>query len=421
MDYQKSQDYINSLATFGIQLGLDNISSLLKRIGSPHQKLKMIIHVAGTNGKGSTVAFLNSILSEAGFKAGIYTSPHLLSFTERITINNNPISEEEVAKGLTFIRKNTPKNLNLTYFEIATTLAFHYFALEEVDIAIIEVGLGGRLDATNVVNSQIAVITNIDYEHKDWLGNSLAEIAYEKAGIIKENSLVVTGATSKEAFSVIEEKAKEKSSFLYALNRDIKYQINSSKFTVWGDDFRYQDLEIGLLGRHQIINAALVVGVVELLRKKGINISLEELRRGFKKAIWHGRAQILSENPTILLDGAHNPSAISSLRLFLEDRYLKNPKIIILGILKDKDVKEIVRELLEKVEDNVRVILCEPNCYRALSTKEIKKEVLKYLNGDRIKEIKNIREALKYAKDIATKNHLICVTGSLYMVAEALA
>lgn len=423
MNYQQSQDYINSLATFGIQLGLDNISSLLAKIGNPHKNLKLIIHVAGTNGKGSTVAFLNSILNEAGFKVGVYTSPHLISFTERIAINHKPILKEEVAQGLTFIKENIPKDLNLTYFEVATALAFHYFSQNEVDVAILEVGLGGRLDATNVVSSQIAVITNIDYDHKDWLGDTLAKIAYEKAGIIKENSIVVTGTTFKEALLVIEEVAKEKNSPLFVLDRDIEYQINHSKFSVWGDGFKHQDLEIRLLGRHQVLNAALAISVIELLRKKGINISLKELRRGLKKAIWPGRAQILAKNPTILLDGAHNPSGANSLRLLLKDRYAKNPKIIILGILKDKDIKEIIKELFEGADDNMDdnvVVLCEPNCARALSTKEIKKEVLEYLNVDKIKEIKSIKEALKFAKEIATRDHLICITGSLYTVGEAL-
>lgn len=420
MNYQQSQDYINSLATFGIQLGLDNISSLLTKIGNPHQKLKLIIHVTGTNGKGSTVAFLNSILSEAGFKVGVYTSPHLLSFTERIALNHKLISEEEVAQGLTFIKKSIPRGINLTYFEVATALAFHYFSQNEVDITILEVGLGGRLDATNVINSQIAVITNIDYEHTEWLGNTLAKIAYEKAGIIKENSMVVTGAAFKEALLVIEEVAKEKNSSLSVLGRDIKYQIDHGKFSVRGDGFKYQDLEISLLGRHQVVNAALAISVVELLKKKGINVSLEELGKGLKKANWPGRAQILSKNPTILLDGAHNPSAANSLRLLLEDGYSRKPKIIILGILKDKDIKEIIKELFKKVDDTIIVVLCEPNCSRALLTEEIKKEVLKYLKEDKVKEIKKIKEAIEYAKEIATKDHLICVTGSLYTVAEAL-
>jgi len=418
MNYQESQDYLNNLSQFGIQLGLNNISLLLDKIKSPQQRLKLIIHVTGTNGKGSTIAFLNSILSEAGFKVGVYTSPHLISFTERIAINHTPILEEEVAEGLTYIRENIPEGLNLTYFEVTTALAFHYFAQKKVDLTLLEVGLGGRLDATNVVNSQISVITNIDYDHTDWLGDSLAKIAFEKAGIIKKNSEVITGVASGEALSVIERRALEMKSSLYLVNKDIKYRVEKSN-TIWGEDFKYQNLELGLMGKHQTANAALALMAVELLRKKGVNISEEEIKRGLKKAKWLGRAQVISENPTILLDGAHNPGGAKALRELIEERYFQRPRIMIIGILKDKDVSGIIKELLGK-DELVQVILCEPDCERALFTSEIRKEVLKYISEENVQEIKEIKKALNLAKDKATKDHLICVTGSLYTVAEVL-
>lgn len=439
MNYEQTMAYFDELQLFGVHLGLKNITYLLQLLDNPHQKFNSI-HITGSNGKGSTATFVASILSKGSnigntsIKVGLYTSPHLLSFTERIVINNIPISEEKVAEIMSLIvpilEKNwTTKQNHPTYFEVATALAFYYFAQEKIDIAVLEVGLGGRLDATNVVTPLVSCITNIELEHVGVLGETLTDIAYEKAGIIKQGIPVVTASTQKEALDVIEMICKQKNCPLYCVEEDkdsisdIRFKIEAlNKFTVSGLHNIYPNLQTKLLGYHQMINASTAIGIVELI--ESVNISIDSIRKGLAEAKWQGRMEIISENPLIVLDGAHNPAGAMALRRTLQECFSEYNLIFVIGVLSDKDIRNIVKELLCDNNSISEIIITQPQSERAFSTEAIKKEVSAYTSSITIRL--TVSSALKYARQIAltantkgTKT-LICVTGSLYTIADAM-
>ncbi len=429
MNYSKTIEYLNNLERFGIQLGLERITRLLELLGNPHQDLKCI-HVAGTNGKGSTTTFIGEILKNAGFKVGIYTSPHFVSFTERITINSIPIPEVEVAKIISEkilpVIKILPSHP--TYFEIATALAFLYFAQEKVDFAVLEVGLGGRLDATNVVTPLVSVITSIGLEHQDVLGETIEKIAGEKAGIIKQGVPVVTSAHQPEVLKVIEKVAKLKDAKLYQVGRDIKFVIkqfpansNSNyQFSVKGILKEYCGLQTSLLGYHQVINAAVAISAIEVLQKQyGFKITTRDIKNGLLQARIRGRLELIKKAPYILLDGAHNPPSAAVLRKAWDDYFSNMKLILVLGILQDKDVGGMVKELLQGNKNLKLVIITQPKINRSSAPAKIYDEVSKYTNKIHIRS--PVAEGIKYAEAIAESMDLICITGSLYTVAEAIA
>ncbi len=423
-NYTECIDYLYSLQRFGIKFGLNNISILLNALDSPHNKFRSI-HIAGTNGKGSVATILGSILKSYGHKVGIYTSPHLVDYCERITVNGITISHEkiiELTNEIVNIIQNTPdfKNAHPTYFEVTTAQAFKYFAEEKVDFAIIEVGMGGRLDATNVITPLLSIITSIGLEHTDILGDTIPKIAREKAGIIKQNIPVITGASS-EALETINQIAQEKQAPLYVSGKNFHSEIKSidikgNCFNYYGINNTWKDLFVSLAGEHQINNACLSLAGIEILNQlKIISIEKENIYNGLKSAYWPGRMEVISSDPIILLDGAHNPDGARTLRYSLE-KFFPNKRIyLIIGILKDKD-REKILELLCPIA--YEVILTTIAYERASDPGELYKIAIKY--NKNIKIILNINESINHAKTLASRNDLICIAGSLYVIGEAI-
>lgn len=385
MTYDDTLNYIYGRETFGIKFGLANIKSLLEKLGNPHNYLKFI-HITGTNGKGSCCAMLASILQEEGYKVGLYTSPHLMDFTERIKINNKNIPKKDVVR---IFKKINPLLETHTFFEVVTALAFKYFYDKKVDFVIAEVGMGGRLDATNVITPLLSVITNVSLEHTGYLGSTIEKIAREKAGIIKKGIPTVTLAEG-IALDVIKDVCKKMNSALYIpeINRDVKTNLR---------------------GSFQLMNASACLKSVDVLRGSGIIISDAAVSRGLSKVIWPARFEFIYKN--ILLDCAHNPAAIGVL--VDELRNLKYSRLIILtGILKDKDIKSMIAVLNPLAS---RFILARPNINRASDPGYIANFVKKDY-----KIIPEVAEAVKYAKSILKKGDLLLITGSTYTVGEAM-
>ena len=424
--YPEALKYIYDLNKYGIKLGLKNIKYLLFLLGNPHQKLN-IIHVGGTNGKGSTSSLICSILKSAGFKVGLYTSPHLVDFTERMKINYRSINQKKVATLLErikpFVEKvaHTPYYTHPTFFEVITAMAFIYFFEEKVDFLVLEVGLGGRLDATNVCEPLISVITHLDYDHMDKLGNSLEEIAREKGGIIKSGGIVITSNQFEKADQEINKIARQRNSIIYKVGREIKYEIIKSDlkgiiFNLHGIYNNYINLHIPLLGRHQAENAATAITAVEALKIKGICISKKAIRDGLEKVKWPGRLEIIQKNPILILDGAHNPNGVKVVRQTLEEIFCYHRLVLVLGIFADKDYKKMIK-IIAPLAD--LIIATKAKNPRATPPQIIAKEAAQYIDRNKIMVTKNIPQAINYAIFNSHKDDLICITGSLYTIGEA--
>ncbi|MDK2821000.1 MAG: dihydrofolate synthase / folylpolyglutamate synthase [Clostridia bacterium] len=425
MNYQQSLEFVNQLTKFGINLGLDRIKELMHRIGSPHEKLRFI-HIGGTNGKGSVSVMVANILKEAGYRVGLFTSPHLYSYCERISINGNPISKERFAELLTWF-KPILKSMEAedfehpTEFEVLTAVALKFFADEKVDLAVLEVGLGGAIDSTNVINSSlVSVITNVGMDHLQYLGDNITAVANIKAGIIKENGFVVTAARHPDALSVISRKCKDKEATLYCVGRDITFKereasLNGGIFDLQGLLGFYKGLKITLLGRHQLENAAVAVTVIETLKRHySIKITEYDLRRGLEKAFWPARLEIMNKDPMVVIDGAHNIDGAISLRKNLEEIFSYRHLILVFGMLADKEREKVVDELAPLA---TVAIVTKPNNPRSGQWQSVAELVRKHVSS--VEVIESISEAVKRALAIASPCDLICVTGSLYMVAEA--
>ncbi len=404
MNYEDSLEWLYDLQYIGIKLGLANTKALLAELGDPHDKLK-IIHVAGTNGKGSVCAFLTSVLVEAGHKVGTYTSPHLKEFGERIAINGYPMTHDELVRGIARIkpkveelasRKNN--KADCTFFETSTCMAFDHFARRKVDFAIMEVGMGGRLDSTNVAEPIISVITSIGLEHTEHLGNTLGEIAGEKAGIIKKGRPVVCGVEQKEALAIIQKKAK----------------IMGARLVKPGNyNFEEQQVEIKLAGEHQLKNARVAITVLDELKKQGYDIEPDALKRGLENTRWPGRLQFARLQPTILLDAAHNPAGAESLAGFISTQLGDKKVTGIVGMINTKDPENYMKAL-EPVLD--RVIVTAPEYEKALAPEEL----ADFVSGKH--EIcRSVGDALDSTMREHGKNVIILVTGSIFTVSDAVA
>ena len=407
---QEVLDYLYGLKKFGSKLRLEEMEKLVSVLDHPQKKFKSI-HIAGTNGKGSTSAFLAQILQEAGYKVGLYTSPHLVNFNERIKINGKDISGQKIVELSEIMKRKVEENeIDTTFFEFTTAMAFQYFADEQVDFAVVEVGLGGRLDATSVIDPEICVITNISLEHTRVLGESKEEIAKEKAAIIKENKIVVTAEIDEVVLDIFNSVCNQKNSSLMGLDKELKFKIedssfNEQKFSVTGkinDTF-----SIKMLGEYQIKNACLALLVADLLK-----ISIDKIKLGLLNTFWAGRLQILQKNPLVMVDGAHNLEGIKNLVKFVKK--IDRKKILVLGIAEDKKLEEMVSLLVPLFD---QIIITEGN-FKPTPVEKLNEVVLKY--NQNVKMIQDSKEAVKEALKLANEDDFVLVSGSLYLVGDIL-
>lgn len=421
MNYNEALQFIHESHKFGMRLGLDNIKKLLELLGNPQNNLK-IIHVAGTNGKGSTCSFISSILKESGYKVGLYTSPFLEIFTERIRVNGENIREEEVGKIVSLIKEKIEIMVSEGYsypteFEIVTAMAFYYYNQEKVDFVALEVGLGGRYDATNVIDKPVvSAITSISLDHTGILGDTLGKIAFEKGGIIKEDCPTIVYPQQEEASEVIKNIcAEKKSKYIECDFKNIEIKssnINSQIYNCNINGKELRDLEIKLIGDHQIKNSIVALNVIEYLNDiKITNISEENIRKGLLGTKWPGRIEKISENPMFIIDGAHNEEGAKSLANSI-DKYFENKnKILVIGMLEDKDIDSVLDLLIPKFN---KVITTTPDNPRAIDANKLKEKIERYNIEVTCKP--NIKEAVDYALEISNKDDVIISAGSLYMI-----
>lgn len=401
------------LRRFGIKLGLDTIKNILERLDNPQEKYHCI-HIAGTNGKGSVASMLASILQAGGYRTGLYTSPHLVRFNERIRVNDRPISDKDVVESYRRIITDHNGEREPTFFECSTAMALAEFARRQVDWAVIETGMGGRLDATNVIKPALSIITNISLEHREYLGNTIGRIAAEKAGIIKPSAAALTGVRQPTAIRVIEQAADRNKVPLYRLGRDFKTRkTKNNTFTYYGLDHVWPAMTTYLLGEHQRENTALVLAACELLNQKYMKLGPEQITSGLKNTHWPGRLEIVSTDPTILLDGAHNLMAARNLARFLATNVAPREIILVVGILDDKPYRQMLRALVPVCSN---VIVTRPAINRALDP-QILLPVIKEMDKTAV-VIENVTDALRHAIRISKPDQAICVAGSLYVVGE---
>lgn len=421
MNYEGSLKYIEETHKFGVRLGLDNIGKLLDLLGNPQENLN-IIHVAGTNGKGSTCSFISSILKEAGYKVGLYTSPFLETFTERIRVNGENIPEESVARIVTIMKEKIEQMVSEGYsypteFEIVTAMAFYYYNEQKVDYVALEVGMGGRYDATNIINqSEVSVITSISLDHIGILGDTVEKIAYEKGGIIKENGTVIIYDQSEEVKNVIKDICKDKNAKYIEVKFD-NIKINQSDIYSQNYDCNvmdkgYKNLEIKLIGDHQINNSMLALSVMEHLKEaKNLTISEEDIRKGLINTRWPGRIEKIKENPIFIIDGAHNEDGAKSLAKAIEKNFKGKNLTLLIGMLEDKDIEGVLEILMPNFN---KVITTTPDNPRAISCEVLKEKILKYV--DNVVAKPQIEEAVKYTLENACEEDIIISAGSLYMI-----
>ncbi len=426
MDYEESIGFLYSLGRLGEkEIRLDRMRALMQRIGNPHRKMKSIL-VTGTNGKGSTVAMLSSILKEARYKTGMFISPHLSSFTERISINKKKIPEQEVVRQIQELKpivaemERDPTVFRPSFFEATTAIMFKYFAENNVEFAVLEVGLGGRLDATNVVNALVSIITNIHLEHTDILGETVSEIAQEKAGIIKHGGILITGEEKKEALTIFEKKCQRKNSAFYRVGKEIT--VKSEEATPTGQwinvtsfDKTFHRLKLPLIGSHQTKNAALAVGTIQAIRTYGIPITDEAIRRGLEKTRWPGRLERVNKKPAVLLDCAKDPAATKTLKENVEKIFDYDEVILVTSISSDKDIPTMMGTFTNLADT---IIITEHTVMeRATEPKVLVKEVEKY--GKPYVIIRDVKKAVKKAMSLAGEKSLVLVTGSVFTVGKA--
>ena len=412
--YQDCLNEMYGLRRFGIKLGLETIKRILRHLGNPQDDFRCI-HIAGTNGKGSVASMLASILKTCGYKTGLYTSPHLVRFNERISINGYPIPDDRVIASYNKIKKLQFGGREPTFFEFTTAMALYEFSRQQVDWAVIETGMGGRLDATNVIQPSLSIITNISVEHREYLGNTIREIATEKAGIIKSNTPVITGVRQKDAIEAIERAAAERSAEIYRLGKDLKVRRGiSDTFTYFGLDHIWRNLQTGLTGSHQVDNAALVLAACELLGRDDSKVAQPQIQSGLQQTNWPGRLEIVSTDPHIILDGAHNLKAARNLSQYLASRMAPRDITLVIGILDDKPYRAMLESLVPVCR---KVIVTQPKINRRLPADTLL-QVVKELT-DRVTALPDVEQAVIQAVQSCSPSDAICIAGSLYVVGEA--
>ncbi len=423
MTYEEAMNYISSVGKFGSNYGLERTFRLLELLGDPQKKIKLI-HIAGTNGKGSTTAMITKILRGFGYKVGMYTSPYLEEFEERIQINGKNINKNTLVNLLEIVKIAINKVIEEGYehpteFEIITALMFLHFYNENIDYGVIEVGLGGRLDSTNVLIPKISAITSISLDHMNILGDNLKDIAKEKAGIIKEGIPVILYPQEKEVEEIILKRAEEKNSQVYLVKKeagrliDINYEDSYQNVEVKTCKNTYT-IKLPLLGEHQILNLGVAINTIEVLcKKENITLNKDLIEKSLEDVRWIGRLEVLNKKPTIVIDGAHNIDGIKTLRKNV-DKYFKYNKIyLLLGILADKQVKEMIEEITPIAE---KIYALTPNSERAELSEDLKNEILKY-NPNTL-ALESYEEAFSLALKEAKEEDLILISGSLYMIGD---
>jgi dihydrofolate synthase/folylpolyglutamate synthase len=435
--YRQTLGYLFGLQRFGIKLGLANITTLLKHLGNPQEGLSAV-HIAGSNGKGSTAAFLTSMLRQAGFKVGLYTSPHLVDFSERIQVQGVPIATEKVVRFTEYIRevvekliKNgeirltadssappkevDPEKATITFFEFTTAMAFLHFREAQTEVVVLETGLGGRLDATNVIDPMLSLITPISLEHQQYLGKTLVQIAAEKAGIIKPRRPALTSAHQPRVVALLRQRCRDLNSPLYVWGKDFTAKQQAPQVIDFnGRVHRWQGLRLGLSGGHQMVNASLALAAAELLMESGLNLQEDQVRRGCEQARWPGRLERVGQNPGILLDGAHNPAATRVLKKALQEGFPRRRLISVVGIMADKDIPRMLADIIPPSD---LIILTRPKMDRAASLEHLRQ--LASVFQKPLLECADVSQALDQAVAMAGGGDLVLVTGSLFTVGEA--
>ena len=416
MNYQASLDYLYSLQKTGIKFGLENTFRLLEILGNPQKNFRAI-HIAGTNGKGSTSSLIASILSEMNFKVGLYTSPHLVRFNERIKVDCNEIDDDYLVEMVNFLKPQIEK-IKPTFFEVTTAIAFKYFSEMKIDYGVIETGLGGRLDSTNVLLPDVSVITKIGLDHKEFLGDTIEKIAYEKAGIIKENKPVVVSSNGDTVKKIFRDIAKEKrTSIVFVdenyshsnLNQTIENLIAKVQSKISGKEYSIQS---PLIGDYQIENIKTSIATIEILFPEK---NLEEtIYKGIKnlKFRLRGRFEVLNTEPLIILDTAHNSDAIKNF-LFSLNKIVANRKVAVFGIMKDKEIDDVI-DLIENSFE--KILLCQAKIERAMNVEELATK----FNQSKIEKLNSVKLALINALDRVSTDQAIVVFGSNFIVGEAI-
>ena len=419
MNYQEALHYLEELGKFGIQLGMERIEGLLKELGNPEAKTKFV-HVTGTNGKGSVSSMIANIFRAANLKVGKFTSPHLVKYNERIVINESEVSDETFATLIAAVKVAADNIVRKgvceqpTQFEILTAAAFLHFALEKVDYAVIEVGMGGLWDSTNVITPLVSVITNVTLDHTDRCGTTVERIAMQKAGIIKENVPVVTAAVGDNALGPIKAMAMFKQAKLYIYGfafwgTEVTSSMTEQTFTLHAGEHYASDYTIKLPGEHQIANTSVAIVAAKLVSKQDERINEIALHLGVSNTVWPGRLERIGQKPDIILDGAHNPAGAEALRKALDKYYPIGKRIFIFGMMGDKAIDEVIKILFRK-EDMIFTVPADESA-RAAKAEDLSKKI-----GDNAISMTNVKEALDKAVLLATQDDIICVCGSLYLV-----
>jgi dihydrofolate synthase/folylpolyglutamate synthase len=441
--YQEALDYLYSFVDYSlsktfryspVKFELDRLRALMQEMGDPHLAYP-VIHIAGTKGKGSVTSFCVSALQEAGYKVGMYTSPHLIDYTERIQVNSEPISRARLIDLVDEMKPYIENVPEITTFEITTALGFLYFMRENVDVAVIEVGLGGRLDATNIVNPVVTVITSISYDHMYLLGNTLTEIAGEKAGIIKPGIPVIVSPQEEEARLAIEKIANERQSPIVQVGKEllfapISHSLDRQVMLVWPseeqdnldhyiesgglDEWEPTRLSIPLLGYHQVENAATAYAALLTFRKFSLDITDTAIKDGFAKVRWPGRFELLQRRPPVILDSAHNRDSARKLRLALDDYFPGLPVILVFGASEDKDLHGMFAELMPRVDHVIATRSFHP---RSLDPQMIMDMAHQFGHSARI--VEDVVDAMDAAIKMNKGEAIVLITGSIFVVAGA--
>ena len=415
--YQQSLEYLYGLEKYGMIFGLTQVRRILRAIGDPHKGIQTI-HIGGTNGKGSTAAMMAAILERAGYRVGLYTSPHLVQFTERIQVNGKQIAKEEVAALTGWMREKVEEaaiRSPFTFFDFTTALALLHFSQQVVDLAILEVGLGGRLDSTNVVDPLLTIITNISKDHEEVLGKGILRIAREKAGIIKKGRPLITAVTQRRVLHLLSEVCREKRAPCFRVGREFRsVGTGTSDFHYEGVNRKLWGVHVNLNGPHQIINATTALGAMEVLEDLGYPVSTDAMMAGLRSVEWPGRLELINDSPRVLMDGAHNPAGALALKEALEKTFDFEHLTLLIGILRDKDIKLILRTLAPLAH---HIILSKPQVDRAAPAASLMKALGE--EGKKAEIVEDLGQAIRKGLSMTGEKDLLCITGSLYLVGEA--